>query len=181
LVNLSKGKLTQASKYTGNNDEIGQMIIATDNLVEQLHSILSDVQKGIDAMANASDDTSDTSEQLSQSSNEQTASVKEIAATIEQILANINQNNENTQTTSKYSEDANNSISQIAAKSEQAVNANKTILNKIDIINDIAFQTNILALNAAVEAVRAGEHGKGFAVVAGEVQKLAEKSKIAAQ
>jgi methyl-accepting chemotaxis protein len=96
-------------------------------------------------------------------------------------LANINQNNENTQTTSKYSEDANNSISQIAAKSEQAVNANKTILNKIDIINDIAFQTNILALNAAVEAVRAGEHGKGFAVVAGEVQKLAEKSKIAAQ
>jgi methyl-accepting chemotaxis protein len=82
LVNLSKGKLTQASKYTGNNDEIGQMIIATDNLVEQLHSILSDVQKGIDAMANASDDTSDTSEQLSQSSNEQTASVKEIAATI---------------------------------------------------------------------------------------------------
>jgi len=165
----------------GNNDEIGMMIIATDNLVEQLHSILSDVQKGIDTMANASDDTSNTSEQLSQSSNEQAASVEEIAATIEQISANINQNNENAQTTNKYSEDANNSISQVAAKSEQAVNANKTILDKIDIINDIAFQTNILALNAAVEAARAGEHGKGFAVVAGEVRKLAEKSKIAAQ
>lgn len=56
----------------------------------------------------------------------------------------------------------------------------KLIAEKISIIGDIAFQTNILALNAAVEAARAGEHGKGFAVVAAEVRKLAERSKIAA-
>ena len=48
------------------------------------------------------------------------------------------------------------------------------IADKISVITDIAFQTNILALNAAVEAARAGEHGKGFAVVAAEVRKLAE-------
>ena len=48
-------------------------------------------------------------------------------------------------------------------------------------ISDIAFQTNILALNAAVEAARAGEHGKGFAVVAGEVKRLADSSKQAAE
>ena len=58
--------------------------------------------------------------------------------------------------------------------------ANRTIADKIKVINDIAFQTNILALNAAVEAARAGEYGRGFAVVAAEVRKLAEKSKIAA-
>jgi len=64
--------------------------------------------------------------------------------------------------------------------SEESLLSIRNIAEKIAIVNDIAFQTNILALNAAVEAARAGEHGKGFAVVAAEVRKLAERSKIAA-
>lgn len=64
-----------------------------------------------------------------------------------------------------------------AKKAETSIN---DINEKITLVSDIAFQTNILALNAAVEAARAGEAGKGFAVVASEVRKLAENSKQAA-
>src|SRR5271165_5290110 len=59
---------------------------------------------------------------------------------------------------------------------KQTVDAMKSITDKIEIIDEIAYQTNLLALNAAIEAARAGEHGRGFAVVATEVRKLAERT-----
>ncbi|MBN2484336.1 MAG: methyl-accepting chemotaxis protein [Bacteroidales bacterium] len=179
------GKIA-AGDLTGNiklarNDEIGQLSFALQNMGEKLKDIIGGISTSADNIAEASMQLSSSSQQLSQGANEQAAAVEEISSTMEEMAANISSNTQNAKKTEEISLDANSGISDVAQLSGKAVEANKTILDKIGIINDIAFQTNILALNAAVEAARAGEHGKGFAVVASEVRKLAEKSKLAAE
>jgi methyl-accepting chemotaxis protein len=120
-------------------------------------------------------------QQLSHSASVQAASVEEISSAMEEMASNIQQNAENARQTEIISENALQGIRVTGESSGKSLDSVRSITDKIGVVNDIAFQTNILALNAAVEAARAGEHGRGFAVVAAEVRKLAEKSRVAAE
>jgi methyl-accepting chemotaxis protein len=179
---ISQGDLTVNidRSITLQQDEIGQLGRALQLMVEKLRGIIGDIVSGADNISSASTEMSSSSQQMSQGATEQASSAEEVSSSMEEMVSNIQQNTDNAQQTEKIALNVSSGIRKVSESAGDSLDSIRNIATKINIINDIAFQTNILALNAAVEAARAGEHGRGFAVVAAEVRKLAERSKIAA-
>jgi methyl-accepting chemotaxis protein len=184
---VSGGDLSQPV-HTNGNDELADLMRALESMQTNLAAVVRRVRQGSDNVASASAEIASGNMDLSNRTETQAGALQRTDASMAELGDAVKHNAQSTLQANQLALQA----STVAAKGGEVVGqvvqtmqginqSSRKISDIIQVIDGIAFQTNILALNAAVEAARAGDQGRGFAVVASEVRSLAGRSAEAAK
>ena len=166
----------------------GSIVQAMHEMQQSLQAVVGSVRQSSDSIATGANQIAAGNADLSNRTEEQASNLQETAASMEQLASTVKSNADAAHMASRLAQSASEAAQRGGSTVKDMVEvmggihaSSQKIEDIIDVIDGIAFQTNILALNAAVEAARAGEQGRGFAVVASEVRRLSTKSADAAK
>jgi len=183
---VANGDLTVAPG-TQRDDEIGQLVTATDKVRQAWISAIGDIRTATEHIADTSSDISQGANTLNNHSGNAASNLRQTASSMGGLLKMVEASTASARKAADLAGNATHTahegsaaVDELTRTMEDVRTSSSKIGEIIGLIDSIAFQTNILALNAAVEAARAGEQGRGFAVVAAEVRALAQRSSQAA-